>query len=428
MSTDLVVLGLGSNLNNPLNNLRKALSEIKKIQNVVVKNVSSIYESEAQVPENAPSGWNQKFLNAAVLLQVSNTTAIELLKIIKDIEKEIGRTSSEVWAPRCIDIDILYWKDLKINKPELIVPHPRLSDRPFALLPLLQVYSNPNVYKPEWANEWLFEKPFNTVKSKKFFWPEFIGILNITDDSFSDGGEFLSEDLLALRMQKLVADGATILDLGAESTRPGAKYITEDVEYTRLDFALNIFKKLNIKSKISIDSYKPSVIEKCLVNHEIDFINDVNGLNNAKMIQLVKQSGKKTFVMHSVSIPADASKCIDSNADPIEYLQTWWLNKKSNLDIKSQQLIFDPGIGFGKSKQQNLYILNNLIKLSESKKMTDDILIGHSRKSFQTVFSDRPASDRDLETALITQNINLAYCQYLRVHDVLANALALKVR
>jgi dihydropteroate synthase len=118
---------------------------------------------------------------------------------------------------------------------------------------------------------------------------------------------------------------------------------------------------------------------------------------------------------------------LSDDLNPIERLQDWWNEKVAclvELGINAEQLIFDPGIGFGKTKRQSDFILKNLSAFS---KVKSEIMIGHSRKSFQTLYSDRKADQRDLETALITGKMNMAYCQYLRVHDIEAQKIAMRV-
>ncbi len=197
MSTDAVVIGLGSNLLDRLTNLRQALAELKKIRGVCVQNVSPIYESTAQVPENAPAGWNQDFLNAAVLIHCESLNPHQLLFELKKIEKTLGRASSQVWAPRPIDLDILYWDNVILPDRHnaelpLTIPHPQLIHRPFALLPLLDVHPLAKVDKPAWASGYSSLIPFQTKRSLTYFWPKLVGVVNVTTDSFSDGAENLN--------------------------------------------------------------------------------------------------------------------------------------------------------------------------------------------------------------------------------------------
>ena len=203
MFNQLVALGVGSNLDSPLEFLRKALQEIKKIEHLRVKTVASIYESDAQLPEKAPEGWNLQFLNSVILCEVEpSLKPLELLYILKNIEVKMGRLNKERWAPRTIDIDILYWQNVSLNHEDLVLPHPRLADRPFALLPLLEILPDAKVNKPEWAQEWVAPKPFNTVRSARYFWPQFIAVMNITTDSFSDGGYLLNDENLLNHAEK----------------------------------------------------------------------------------------------------------------------------------------------------------------------------------------------------------------------------------
>ncbi len=430
MHSHLVVIGLGSNLDIPLEYLRTALSEIKKIESVKVLNVSSIYESTAQLPENSPAGWNLKYLNSAVLCEVQDSLSpMELLFSLKAVELKLGRLQNEKWAPRTIDLDLLYWHELELNHKDLILPHPHLVERPFALLPLLEVFP-PAILKsrPDWCHSWKFEKPYDTMKSKSAFWPRLVAILNITTDSFSDGGKLLNAESLNQHAEKLVTDGAEILDIGAESTRPNASFVSTEVELKNLKWALQLLRPLRKKLdfKISLDCRRPEVVRQVIESHRIDYLNDVSGFNSKEMQTILKESKSPAFVMHSLSIPAEPKKTLPENESPVEILLEWWRKKEKSLlesGVKSDQLIFDPGIGFGKSKSQSLFILRNL---EEFYSLKAPIMIGHSRKSFQTLFSDRPAPVRDFETGLVTNSLNLGYTQFLRVHDVETQTVALR--
>ncbi len=430
MHRHVVALGLGSNLDTPLDYLREALRQIKKIEHVQVLAASSIYESDAQLPENAPAGWNLTYLNAVILCQVNDQLQpLELLYALKKIEVKMGRLQSERWAPRVIDIDILDWENTTLNEKELKLPHPRLVERPFALLPLLEVIPNYKVKNPpHWLNDWVTEIPFGTQKSKTAFWPRLVAVMNITTDSFSDGGLLLNSDSLLAHAEKILSDGAEIIDIGAESTRPQAAFVSNEVEFKNLKWGLDLLrplrKKLNFK--VSLDCRRPEVVRQILESHRIDYLNDVSGFNSTDMQNLLKSSKAQAFVMHSLSIPADPMNVLEDDENPFDVLEMWWKRKKSALlaaGIHSDRLIFDPGIGFGKTKRQCLYLLKNLSKLAEFK---TDVLIGHSRKSFQTLYSDQEASRRDTETALVTKDLNKAYMQYLRVHDVTSQKSALR--
>lgn len=429
MFNQLVALGLGSNLDSPIEFLRKALQEIKKIPFVRVKKVASIYESDAQLPEKAPEGWNLQFLNSVVLCEVDDSLKpLELLYILKNIELKMGRLNKERWAPRTIDIDILYWQNVDLNHADLVLPHPRLADRPFALLPLLEVWPEVKVSRPEWAEGWMTLKPFNTVRSARYFWPHFVAVMNITTDSFSDGGQLLKAENLLNHAEKQLKAGATILDVGAESTRPKASFVPPEVEFKNLKWAFEQLRPLRKKYsfKLSLDCRRSEVVRQVLDFVQVDFLNDVTGFNSQEMQKLLKASKADAFVMHSLTIPPTVEDILPKNENPFDHLMAWWNKKKAQLvsvGISKESLVFDPGIGFGKNPEQNIFMLKNLENFSA---VQEDILIGHSRKSYQKSFSERAADQRDLETALVTRDLNKAYTQYIRVHDVETQMMALR--
>lgn len=426
MSTELLVLGLGSNLGQPIQNLRKGLSEIKKIAKVL--KVSSIYESEALLKPDSPAEWNRPYLNAALLVEIKKNHPEELLKEIKLIEERISPRKAERWSPRGLDIDLLYWQNKNYSSDHVTIPHKELMHRPFALLPLLEVLPNAELERSHGIlNKWKEKVPFNTRISSKYYWPQLVGIINLTPDSFSDGIQNLTEKALFQKIEKHLIEGAEVIDLGAQSTRPGAEQLDFKAELARLEIVwplLNDLRK-NYIFKTSLDTYQPKAFEKALT-YSVDYLNDVTGLADEAMIQLVKDSQKKAIVMHSLGVPPKPDQTLALNEDPTDVLIKWWKDKKEKLvqkGISSEQIIFDPGIGFGKTKDQNLQVLQNLDKFSEIK---EDVLIGHSRKSFLTLFTNKKADERDPETAMITKQLNQAYVQYLRVHNISSQTSALR--
>lgn len=437
MRNKVVALGLGSNLGNSVENLRMALSAIKRSPLFKVLDVSSIYESDALLPPLSQPTWNKRFLNSVVLAELQkDVSSIDILAEVKKIELQLGREASERWAPRLIDIDVLYWSAEEYTSEAINIPHKSLLERPFALLPLLEVWPEirreKNLSLPRWAQSNFEKKPFNTSLSSEFFWPKMVGILNITQDSFSDGGQFLVATNLVAQLKKLVLSGADIIDVGAESTRPGAQVVNPETELKNLKWALNEIEKacleLNVKIKISLDSRKPWVVERVLEHHKIDYLNDVSGFSDKDMQRLLKNSALPAFVMHSLVVPPSHEMVLPEDCNPFSTLTDWWNSKVQelgDLGISEDKLIFDMGIGFGKSRIQSMHLLQNLREFRDIK---NEIMVGHSRKSFQTLFSNKPAAERDLETALITQKLNMGYSQYLRVHDIEVQKIALTTK
>lgn len=426
MRHSTVALALGSNLGNSLQNLRAALKQLS-LRYKVAK-LSSIYESDALTPDNAPVDWNKKFLNAVALIEApEGLRPEELLKSVKDIEQSMGRISKERWAPRIIDIDILYWSDVNYKSEVLSIPHQRLLERPFALLPLLEVWPQlrPTLNLPLWAEQWVEVKPFNTQPSQKYFWPKMVGIVNLTEDSFSDSGTLLDEAQLAEHVTELIRQGADVLDFGGESTRPNASVVSEEQELKRLEFGFSVLKQIKNSVEVSLDSRRSSVVAKVLEQHKVDYLNDVEGLRSKGMCELAKASGLKAIVMHSLSIPPQKDLVLNQEESPALQINKWWnekLNTLVSFGLDQSKLILDCGIGFGKTKAQNLSLLNSA---SEINSLGCDVLLGHSRKSYQTLFSNREASRRDLETSLVTAKLNFSNIHYLRVHDLKTQQIAI---
>lgn len=435
MRRTTVALGVGANLGNPIEQLRLALQLLKQIPNLKVTQVSSLYESDAQLPTNADTSWDQKFLNAVVLCEIEDASegsllAPRLLSQIKDIESKMGRVHADRWAPRVIDIDILYWNQESYKGQNLTIPHQQLFERPFALLPLLEVWPkiSDKIQVPLWAQAWVTEKPFHTQVSSRYFWPRMVGIVNVTSDSFSDGGRYLNSDNLLKQVEKLITDGAEIIDVGAESTRPQAMFVSEEQELKTLEWALAEIHSFKKNVSISLDCRRAGVARTIVEKFDISYLNDVSGFSNPEMQDLLCKTKKRAFVMHSLEVPPCADHTLPEEQNPLDQLVNWWERKTDDLLSKgatAEQLIFDPGIGFGTSKKQSLYILNHLEKMSG---VYSDIMIGHSRKSYQTEYSNRTASARDMETALMTQKMNMAYVQFLRVHDIESQKIALRAK
>jgi dihydropteroate synthase len=240
-----------------------------------------------------------------------------------------------------------------------------------------------------------------------------IGILNLTPDSFSDGGKYNAIETALNQTQKLIDDGASVIDIGAESTRPNATPINAAEEWLRLEKILPEIIRLCHQNKIlsSLDTRHAASAKKAIAL-DIDWINDVSGFESAAMIDAVKDSNVSLVFMHNLGVPADKNKTLPADADVIETLLHWAKNKitqLTNAGIAQNRLIFDAGIGFGKNAEQSWQIINNIAKL---KTLPVPILIGHSRKSF--------LGDVDKDAATIKASITMAKqgVDYLRVHDV----------
>jgi len=272
-----------------------------------------------------------------------------------------------------------------------------------------------------------FEKLSN---SKSFNKPKIVGILNLTPDSFSDGGKFNQQNFALTHLQKMLIDGADIIDVGAESTRPNAQVLTASQEIFRLEKILpkivDEIKKFNHSQhkniEISIDTYH---FETLVFAHSlgINFINDVSGLIDEKIIDFVATKNLKAILMHNLAIHADPNIIINRELNVFEQISQWAQQKIAFLEannIKKSQLIFDPGIGFSKDPKQSIRILKNI---EAYRHLGLKIYVGHSKKSFLDYLKipNQPNLDRAQKTLIISQYLAHKKVDYLRVHDVLEN-------
>jgi 2-amino-4-hydroxy-6-hydroxymethyldihydropteridine diphosphokinase/dihydropteroate synthase len=404
-------IALGSNLGDRRANLERAVRLLKSLSPNL--RASPVFQTPALVPEDAPPAWRIPYLNAVVELDWLGT-AQELLNSLKAFERELGRDEGPRWSPRLIDLDVLLIGDKIINEPAVRVPHPEMWNRSFVLDPLKHLA--PSLTLPTQVTSVLARS--RGVKGRSPLW---MGVFNLTPDSFSDSG--VNSDFTRL-IEKITAFsecGGNIVDLGAESTRPGAQTLTPLEEWGRLKPVLEatqqIFKSQVFSPKISIDTYHFATAAKALAEFDVSMINDVGALGDPAMLEVLKSSQCDYVLMHSLSVPADTKKTLPSEIDPVAALRSWALSQLELLarsGIALDRVIFDPGIGFGKTAHQSLVILQRIEELFD---LPVRILVGHSRKSFMSLWNKRSASERDPESIGVSMSLAQRGVDILRVHE-----------
>jgi dihydropteroate synthase len=254
--------------------------------------------------------------------------------------------------------------------------------------------------------------------------PKVMGILNMTPDSFSDGGSYSTLDQALFRAEKMVEEGAAIIDVGGESTRPGADYIPAEQEIERV---VPIIEKIaaNIDVMISIDTYK-TVVMKAACQAGAHLINDINALNDEGAMEYAARSDAAICIMHMQGNPATMQ--IAPNYQNVVQEVSDFLAAKitqlQQLGLKQNKLIIDPGFGFGKTVEQNYNLLANMEKIVGWEQYP--FLVGVSRKSMIGAVTDKPVSERlggSLGVAMFSLTKN---AKIIRVHDVAATVDAIK--
>lgn len=244
-----------------------------------------------------------------------------------------------------------------------------------------------------------------------------MGILNLTPDSFSDGGEFLQIDKAINHAIDMIEQGADVIDIGAQSTRPGAELIDVIFEIEKVIPLVTALKTAYPNIEISVDTFN-FACAKAALEMGADIINDVSCLNNPEFARLCSEFDKKLVIMHSRGDAKTMDKmCQYENIIDEVYLE---LNKKIELalneGLKKESIIVDVGFGFAKSIEQNFTLLK---RINEFKSLGCPILAGVSRKRFlQDVINTREPKDADIQTLLASSWFIQNDIEYIRVHDV----------
>lgn len=252
-----------------------------------------------------------------------------------------------------------------------------------------------------------------------------MGILNVTPDSFSDGGRFFSVEAAVEHGLRMIAEGADILDVGGESTRPGAQPVAVEEEMGRV---LPVIERLRSESHVllSIDTMKPEVARAALAAGA-DILNDVTGLRDPRMVQVAAECDAGVIVMHMQGEPR-TMQAAPRYVDVVAEVQSFFaerLRALSDAGVALQRIALDPGFGFGKTLEHNLALLRALPQLRVESR---PLVVGVSRKSMLArLIEDNDLSKRLWPTVAMTAWMREAGAEVVRVHDVKTNVEAMRM-
>jgi 2-amino-4-hydroxy-6-hydroxymethyldihydropteridine diphosphokinase/dihydropteroate synthase len=376
----VIFIALGSNVGDRLAYLRQAIAAMGAF--FTIKKSSPVFETEALLPEGSPPAWNRPHCNM-VIAGESALSPEALLQRLQEVEHRLGRPPDHLFhAPRTIDLDIVLYHNQKVQTERLTIPHKGLEDRLF--LRALLAFLGKTPYPPE--------ESYIPLRSFVLE-PKLVGIVNATPDSFSDGGRHLNPDDAVRHMKALEAAGAAVVELGAQSTRPGYTEVSPQVEIERL---APIVERYQGTACLGVDTYFDEVVEYAL-QHSFLWMNDVKG-------QLCETTIKKI---------ADCGAQLVTMLCGTDY--SWFEERVKtlvHLGMRKENILLDPGVGFGKTRSENLDAIRLCPKLRD---YGCPILLGPSRKSCLSSFSPVAAAERDIETLGICAS---AEADYLRVHAV----------
>ncbi|KNC83522.1 hypothetical protein SARC_04226 [Sphaeroforma arctica JP610] len=469
----LAYIAVGTNLGDRHNNLQQACLFLQDLSNSII-NTSFIYSTPAAYVTDQPA-----FYNIVVSL-TTDLCPLDLLAALKRGEQELGRVPSERWGPRHIDLDILTYgvhpscgnveTGLVMRTEELSIPHVRMFEREFVLRPLCDLdpgfLPDLEAIRDSWDPDVTRIIPLPNGRMLPYGnETRLMGILNATPDSFTDGGNLGDGTAEALRLVgEWVGDEGcppktgiengeftyshakisrnkwtAIVDVGGQSTRPGADVVGTEEEIKRVVPIISAIRERYTDIVISVDTSIASVAEAA-IGAGADIINDVTaGRGDKAMLQLAARLQVPIVLMHS----RGTSKTMNSQNDYSketglidgvyrELCRT--VQSASNAGVRKWNIILDPGVGFAKIGVQNVELMRALPQLFSGKLEGYAVLVGPSRKRFLGTIAghskETDPTERDWGTAAaVTQCVN-AKVDFVRVHnvsamtDVVANANA----
>ena len=252
-----------------------------------------------------------------------------------------------------------------------------------------------------------------------------MGILNVTPDSFSDGGRFLDPAMAVDQAEKMVAEGADIIDIGGESTRPGADYVSEEEESARIRPIIEVLGKC-MDIPLSIDTRKAGVAQMA-IDCGASIVNDVSAMrDDPRMAEVIQKSGAGVVLMHRQghSGTMQFHPTYDDVVVEVKEFLAASIARARSAGISSNRLIIDPGIGFGKTAQHNLRILANL---REFLQLEQPLMVGLSRKAFIGELTGKSVTERETGNAAAVALAVWQGVHILRVHEVGAMKEAIQV-
>jgi len=254
--------------------------------------------------------------------------------------------------------------------------------------------------------------------------PYVMGIVNVTPDSFSDGGQFSATDKAIAHALQLIAEGADILDIGGESTRPNALPVSVDEELSRVIPVIEALSRISTVP-VSIDTYKPEVM-RLAIAAGADMVNDIRALQEPNALDIVANSNVGVCLMHMQGTPLtmQVNPHYDNVVNEVkDFLQTR-LQASIHAGIESARIMLDPGFGFGKTREHNITLIQQLENFTE---LGQPLLVGLSRKSVLGQMTGNDVDTRLYASVAASVIASLKGANIIRVHDVKATVDALKV-
>ncbi|KAF2704305.1 Dihydropteroate synthase [Pleomassaria siparia CBS 279.74] len=441
-------IALGSNVGDRIAMIEQACNEMDAGGKILVLRTSSLWETKAMYVED-----QEDFINGVCEIGTF-LKPIELLDELQRIENKMGRVKLVDKGPRNIDLDILVYGSEKVSTDRLQIPHPLMLEREFVLRPLCDIAPDFKIQVPGRVGKRMTAH-LGEIKPDPKMGPvtplgrtqclprlsnqatKIMSIINVTPDSFSDGGKNYNLDEISLTatIKSHIAAGATILDIGGQSTRPGAVQVSPQEELSRVLPAIKLIRSLPEAENIaiSVDTYRASVAEAA-IEAGADIINDISaGQMDKDMLPTIARLGCTYCMMHMRGTPETMTQMTDYSPRGVIQGLTMELRRRlfeaDAAGIRRWRIILDPGIGFAKDVDQNLGIirsLNNLRRWTRHDSLP--WLVGASRKTFiGEITGVEEPENRTFGTAAVVTAAIQGGADIVRVHDVEEMAQVVKM-
>ncbi|KAF1832531.1 folic acid synthesis protein-like protein [Decorospora gaudefroyi] len=433
-------IALGSNMGDRVAMIERACKEMESRGKIDIIRTSSLWETEAMYVLD-----QENFVNGACEV-LTTLSPIELLNELQAVENSMGRVKVIDKGPRNIDLDILLYDTITYSDDRLQIPHPLMLEREFVLRPLSEIMlvdaQNHDPYQ-KFLQCRLKQLP-KSVEPLRPMMPlapdlspasstqlhrdtRIMSILNVTPDSFSDGGQNFNTNraTLSKTIKSHIADGATIIDVGGQSTRPGAVQVSTEEELARVLPAIRLIRSMPEASKtaISVDTYRGRVAEEA-IKAGANMINDVSGgMMDDAMLPIVAKIGCTVCLMHMRGTPATMTSLASYPEGVVETVGRELAERvraAEDAGIRRWRIILDPGIGFAKTLEHNLELLRRQHELKKHPGLEGlPWLVGTSRKGFiGKITGVKQAGDRRWGTAVAVTAAIERGVEIVRVHDV----------
>jgi dihydropteroate synthase len=421
----MILIALGANLPSPEGAPRETLR--RAVALLAARGLAVSARSRLFLTEPIPRSPQPWYVNQVIAVETKRPPE-DILELLLAVERQFGRERGERNAARSLDLDLIAYEDALLDTPDLVLPHPRMHERAFVLAPLADI-------APEWrhpvsgksVDELLAGADRSGVRALRPT-PLLMGVVNVTPDSFSDGGRFDTTEAAISQAVSLMEAGADILDIGGESTRPGAEPVTPEEEQARVLPVVSAIAAEAAKRNrlVSVDTRNAQTMILAIAAGAT-MINDVTALADPASRRVIAESGVPVILMHMKGDPRTMQKnpVYDDVVANVCADLACARDAAVAEGVPPDRIWLDPGLGFGKTLEHNLALLDATPRL---KALGHPVFVGASRKSFiGRIDRNGPADQRIGGSVAAALSAAARGVDGVRVHDLAETRQALAV-